>query len=566
MIGHNVIKNIGEAERPPIDVDNLYATDHVGAIAEIIRDALEMNVMNWQDRTCLYTTKWFMTSLAFCIEKGGEGGHYHCHLNVTFKNHIPGSQFKRFLAQCSCHLRDVHYEPMKLSIQAYLYICKGVEGDPCKVACAAAAEHAFEEMNDDGWLPGSAFHAAWDEVKASPAQVVGDFVDKPYGDDLQGFFLEGCTGYKNVPVEFIDLQSAIEEDKVTFPVLRQGGTVGSGGARDGAGRPSQMDEIYSNVWRFVESKVKDYEEPDYASIEEQALNMLGRRYNKWGYVADSAVKSMIRSAKCTHAEEVEAGNIENPLTNGLYYSDFGIIDDNGKLIVEDAFKKAFDRDARTNLRCMIEIVGEPGSGKTHQLMEWIEGELGQGALSDKDLVNGNAFHNTDFPGTDFRERQKVIVFSELEAYKVTQTFKYFCALLDVNGASLNQKNRAEGIQSKAFLHFWVNLMPITVTLALWVQKNGKISLQDQQQLLRRVTATLYLKKTCACASQGQFTCQCAPSKHWLSPLKMDASGALQAGDDWLEHIKREELTKWGFDEDGLFKPPAMADGFNIGNQ
>ncbi len=566
MIGHNVIKKIGEAERPPIDVQALYDTDHVGAIAEIVRDALQMNVMNWQNGTCLYTTKWFMTSLAFCIEKGGDEGHYHAHINVTFKNHIPGSQFKRFLAQCNCHMRDVHFQPMKHSIQANLYIAKGVHGDPCKQACSVAADHAFEEMNDAGWLPGASFHAAWDEVRQSPGQVVGTFVGQPYGEDLHGFFLEGCTGFKNVQVDFIDLESAIEEDKVTFPILRQGGTEGSGGARDGAGRPSQMDEIYSNVWSFVESQVKEHEEPDYGLIEAQALDMLGRRYNKWGYVADSAVKSMVKSAQRTHAEEVEAGNIENPLTNGLYYLDFGITDDNGKLIVADAFKAAFDPNGRTNLRCMIEVVGEPGSGKTHWVQEVIEGELGQSAMRDKSLVNGNAFQNTDFPGTDFRESQKVIIFSELEAHKVTLQFKNFCATLDINGASLNQKNRADGVQSKAFLHFWVNLMPLTVTLALWVQKNGKVSLQDQQQLLRRVTATLYLKKDCACASQGRFTCSCAPSKHWLSPLKMDASGALQAGDDWLQHVKRAELTKWGFDDNGLFNPPAMVDGFNPGNQ
>ena len=561
MVGHTAIKKMGEGDG--IDVQNLFDNDHVGAIAEIVRDALMTNAMNWQDTTCLYTTKWLMTSLSFSIEKGSN---YHCHINVTFKNHIKGSQFKRFLANCSAHMNAVHFEPMKFSIQANLYIAKGVQGDPCKLACKAAAEKYFDETNDDGWLTGKAFHDAWDEVRESPGEVVGDHVGQPYGQDLYGFVLEGCTGFKGVPCDFIDFQSAIEEDKFPFPVLRQGGTEGSGGAREGAGRPSKMDEIYSNVWAFVEEQIKDREEPDYAEIEAQALDMLGRRYNKWGYVTDSAVKSMIKSAQRSHADEIEAGNIENPLTNGLYYLDFGITDDNGNLIVANAFKAAFDPNGRTNLRCMVEIIGEPGSGKTHCVQEWIEGELGEGAMRDKDLVNGNAFRNCEFPGTDFRESQKVIIFSELEAHQVTQQFKNFCAVLDINGASLNQKNKAEGVQSKAFLHLWVNLMPLTVTLALWVQKNGKISLQDQQQLLRRVTATLYLKKVCACASQGRFTCSCAPSKHWLSPLKMDANGALQAGTDWLTHVKRAELTKWGFDDNGLFKPPSMAEGFNPGNQ
>lgn len=555
MVGHVPIKKMGDASGH--NVDDLFENDHVGAIAEIIRDALEENTMNWAGTTCMNTTKWFMTSLSFSIEKAS---HYHCHINVTFKNHITFSQFKRFLANCSAHMKEVHIEPMAFSIQANLYIAKGVEGDPCKEACKAAASK-FEDFNGDGWILPTAFNAAWNEVKES-----SEADEHPYGQDLYGFFLHGCTGLKNAPVEFIDLESAIQEDKVTFPVLKLKGLQGSGGARDGAGRPSKMDEIYSNVWNFVESQVKDHEEPDYPLIEEQALNLLGRRYSKWGYVADSAVKSMIRSAKCTHAEEIEAGNIENPLTNGFYYSDFGIEDDAGNKLVEIAFQKAFDPVAPSNLRFFGEVVGESGSGKTHWVQNIIEGELGVGAMRDKSLVNGNAFHIPDFPGTDFRDSQKVIIFSELEAHKVTQNFKNFCALLDVNGASLNQKNRAEGVQSKAFLHFWVNIMPLTVTFALWVQKNGKVSLQDQQQLLRRVTATLYLKKVCACASQGRYTCSCAPSKHWLSPLKMDANGALQAPADWLTHVKRAELTKWGFDEDGLFKPPAMAEGFNIGNQ
>lgn len=561
MVGHTAIKKMGEAEG--IDVQDLFDNDHAGAIAEIVRDALETNVMNWQDRTCLYTTKWFMTSLAFSIEKGAN---YHCHINVTFKNNIKGSQFKRFLANCSAHMNAVHFEPMKYSIQANLYIAKGVQGDPCKLACKAAAEKYFDQANEDGWLPGAAFHAAWDEVCESPGEIVGDHVGQPYGQELYGFVLKGCTGFKGVPCEFIDFQSAIEDDDFPFPILRQGGIEGSGGAREGAGRPSQMDEIHSKVWAFVESQVISTEEPDYELIEARALDMLGRQHNKWGFAADSAVKSMVRSAQRKHAEEVEAGNMENPLVNGLYYLDFGIKDDNGKFIVEDAFKAAFAPVNRTNLRCLIEVVGKPGSGKTHWVQEIIEGELGQGAMRDKRLVNGNAFQNTDFPGTDFFDSQKVIIFSELEAFKVTLQFKNFCALLDINGASLNQKNRAEGVQSKAFLHFWVNLMPLTVTLALWVLKNGKVSLQDQQQLLRRVTATLYLKKVCACASQGRFTCSCAPSKHWLSPLIIDASGALQAPNDWLTHVKRDELTQWGFDDNGLFKPPAMADGFNIGNQ
>ena len=555
MVGHVPIKNMGEAAG--IDVDDLFENDHAGRIAEIVRDNLEMNTMNWNDGTCLNTTKWFMTSLSFCIEKAS---HYHCHINVTFKNHITFSQFKRFLANCSAHMNAVHIEPMAFSFQANLYIAKGLEGDACKDACQKAADK-FDDFNGDGWLLPTAFNAAWNEVKES-----NEDGEHPYGDDLYGFFLHGCTGLKGAPVEFIDFESAIQEDKVTFPVLKLKGLQGSGGARDGAGRPNKMDEINAAVWSFIETNVVDHEEPDYKWIQGAALDMYGRQYNKWGIASDSAVKSMIESAKRKHLEEIEAGNIENPLTNGLYYSDFGIEDDNGNKLVEIAFQKAFDPAAPSNLRFFGEVVGASGSGKTHWVQNIIEGELGVGAMRDKSLVNGNAFHNPDFPGTDFRESQKVIIFSELEAHKVTQQFKNFCAVLDINGASLNQKNRAEGVQSKAFLHLWVNIMPLTVTFALWVQKNGRVSLQDQQQLLRRVTATLYLKKVCACASQGRYTCSCAPSKHWLSPLKLDANGALQAPDDWLEHVKRAELTKWGFDENGLFSPPSMVDTFNIGNQ
>lgn len=555
MVGHEPIKKMGEANN--IDVDELFQNNHVGAIAEIIRDNLEMNTMKWNGTTCLYTTKWFMTSLSFSIEKASN---YHCHINVTFKNHITFSQFKRFLANCSAHMNAVHIEPMAFSFQANLYIAKGLQGDACKEACQAAA-NKFEDFNGDDWLLPTAFHAAWNEVKESSEDS-----EHPYGEELYGFFLEGCTGLKDAPIEFIDLQSAIEEDKVTFPVLKLKGVQGSGGARDGAGRPNKMDEINAAVWSFIENNVVDHEEPDYKWIQGAALDMFGRQYHKWGIASDSAVKSMIESAKRKHMEEIEAGNIENPLTNGLYYSDFGIEDDSGNKLVEIAFHKAFDPVTPSNLRFFEEVVGASGSGKTHWVQNIIEGELGVGAMRDKSLVNGNAFHNPDFPGTDFRESQKVIIFSELEAHKVTQNFKNFCAVLDINGASLNQKNRAEGVQSKAFVHFWVNVMPLTVTFALWVQKNGRVSLQDQQQLLRRVTATLYLKKVCACASQGRYTCSCAPSKHWLSPLKIDANGALQAPTDWLEHVKRAELTKWGFDENGLFSPPSMVDTFNIGNQ
>jgi hypothetical protein len=561
MVGHVPIKAMGEADG--IDVDDLFENDHVGAIAEIVRDNLETNTMNWNGTTCLNTTKWFMTSLSFCIEKASS---YHCHINVTFKNHITFSQFKRWLANCSAHMNAVHIEPMQFSFQANLYIAKGVEGHPCKEACKAAADK-FEEVNGDGWVLPSAFNAAWNDVKSFQQEFNPmSFDEHPYGENLYGFFLEGCTGLKNAPVEFIDFESAIQEEKVTFPVLKLKGLQGSGGAREGAGRPSKMDEINAAVWSFIESNVVDHDEPDYKWIEGAALDMFGRQYNKWGIASDSAVKSMIKSAQRKHQEEIDAGNIDSPLTNGLYYSDFGIQDSSGNKLVEIAFQKAFDPVAPSNLRFFGEVVGESGSGKTHWVQNIIEGELGVGAMRNKSLVNGNAFHNPDFPGTDFRESQKVIIFSELEAHKVTQQFKNFCAVLDINGASLNQKNRAEGVQSKAFLHLWVNIMPLTVTFALWVQKNGRVSLQDQQQLLRRVTATLYLKKECACASQGRFTCSCAPNKHWLSPLKLDATGTLQAPADWILHVKSAELKKWGFDESGLFNPPAMADTFNIGNQ
>ena len=562
MVGHEPIRKMGQGTG--INVDNLFDTDHVGAIAEIVRDALEQNTMKWNNNINLGVTKWFMTSLSFSIEKAS---HYHCHINVTFKNHIKGSTFKRWLAGCSAHMNNVHFEPMKFSLQANLYIAKGCQGDPCTVACKTAADKYFDEVTDDGWLPGTSFNKAGDEVKEFQEKFNPmSFTEHPYGEDLYGFILKGCTGFKDVPVEFIDFQSAIEDGEFTFPALRLGGTEGSGGAREGAGRPSKMDLINAEIWEFIENQVIDHDEPDYEEIEGAALDLFGRKHNKWGFAVDSAVKSMIKSAQRKHAEEVRAGNIEDPLTNGLYYSDFGIQDANGIKIVENAFQKAFDPLFPSNLRCMIEVVGESGSGKTHWVQHIVENELGQGAMRNKRLVNANAFQNTDFPGTDFFESQKVIIFSELEAYKVTLLFKNFCSILDVGGASLNQKNRAEGVSSKAFLHFWVNIMPLTVTFALWVLKNGKVSLQDQQQLLRRVTATLYLRKDCACASQGRFTCSCAPNKYWLKPLKMDANGNLQAPNDWLQHVKRAELTKWGFDENGLFKPPAMAEGFNVGNQ
>ena len=543
-----------------VNVEELMEQEHSGAIAEQVQKALESHCMIHENGQPTDRIKLKITSLSFSIEFAS---HYHCHLNVTFKARQTGAYFKNFLKKCNAHLNGVHIEPIKFTIAANLYIAKGLTADSYKELCSEQAKEIEDSvMPHSIYMDPAHFTLAWNTIKD---KTIDD--ENPYGNDLFGFALIGCNGDKQTKVEWIDFQTAIEEERFQFPVIKPGGTSGAhGGAREGAGRPNKMDAIMEAVWDFIEDQAVSCDEPNWKALQGQAVDLMGRKFKKWGFAADSAVKSMISSAQRKHAELVESGELELPITNGLFNLNFNITDATGKLVVQDALDKAFHPQRPTKLRCLIEVVGESGSGKTYWVQDMIEGELGVGAMVNKSLVNGNAFKNVDFPGTDFRPTQKVIIFSELEAHNVTRLFKEFCSLIDINGASLNQKNAAEGVQSKAFLHFWVNIMPLTVTFALWVQKNGKISLQNPQQLLRRVTATLYLKKDCNCAAQGILTCTCAPSKFWLSPLNINPDGSLKAPQDWLDVVKPHELSNWGFDETGLFKPPAMADGFNIGVQ